>query len=152
MGIRKNCCPSYFFNQFNTGVLVPPPPNMPVDVIEVDVITETMNERVRIDSMLFAFIFSNSEGDTYGFQIAFRLSRDDTELALVALTNLAQVKQAGFVAFNDDTVNITWTDIPGAPGTYTYRITAERLVEENISAVNVGTRSIDAIVFPAVNP
>lgn len=151
-GTRKICCPSYFFNQ-NLSPL-PLQPDTPVDVITVTVTTTLPAERVRIDSMVETQVITNENGAIYGYNVNYNLFRDNVFLASVAFIETNQVKQLGELAVTFGSTNITWTDVPLVPGTFTYRIEANRVsaVEENISALQVLDRSIDAIVFPPVNP
>lgn len=152
MGIRMNCCPKYFFNQERLGVDIPPG-TPDVEIIQVSVTTDSPNERVRLDSMAYTSIVTVGGTESYGYQLVYKLFRDTTELTEIALTHTNQVKQDLTSPFIEDTPNLTWTDVPGLPGTYIYRITVERIfTEEHIADVTVFNRSIDAIVFPPVNP
>jgi hypothetical protein len=151
MGIRI-CCPSYFNNQINNIIEILP--NTPTNVIALTVTTEAPGERVRIDSMVDTTIVTEA-ASVYGFAILYTLFRDTTPLVTVQLFQTNQVKRAGESATISDFPNITWTDVPPLPGTYTYRIEVQRsavVQEENIFAVNVADRTLDAIVFPPVNP
>ncbi|MDN4608221.1 hypothetical protein [Sporosarcina highlanderae] len=152
MGVIKNCCPDYFFNKISPTTNFPiPPGGVPVDLIQVTVTTEETNDRVRIDSMLSVIIVTGTDGVS-GFNVPFRLFRDNTQIATISLTQTGQLKQTGVQSQILDAPNITWTDVPGLPGTYTYRITGERRGgEENILSVSVNNRQIDAIVFPPEN-
>ncbi|MBM6617803.1 hypothetical protein [Bacillus suaedaesalsae] len=148
-----NCCPKYFFNQERLPIDIPPG-SPGVEIIQVSVTTVLPNERVRLDSMAYTSISTVGEGERYGYQLVYDLFRDTTVISEISLTHTNQVKQELTTApFIEDTPNITWTDVPGLPGTYIYRIIVQRLgTEENIADVTVFDRSIDAIVFPPVNP
>jgi hypothetical protein len=152
MGLR-NCCPSYFFNQNEQGI-----PQVPLEtateVIAVPVTTTLPGDRVRIDSMLATRILTNDAGTDYGYNLLYTLFRDAQLLTAVVFSATAQVKQPGENASESDAPNITWTDVPPGPGTFNYRIEIFRRAfqEENLLAVQVLSRSIDAIVFPPVNP
>ena len=151
MGIRI-CCPSYFFNQINNGIEIPR--NTPTNVIALTVTTEAPGERVRIDSMVDTIIVADT-ASVYGFSILYTLFRDTTPLVTVRFFQNSQVKRANETAAISDCPNITWTDVPPLPGTYTYRIEVQRspfVQDENISTVDVADRSLDAIVFPPINP
>jgi hypothetical protein len=153
MGIRnRNCCPSYFFNQNNvTSIILQP--NTPVDVITVTVTTNLPGERVRIDSMVETTVITTAIGGIYGYNVSYNLFRDNVFLANVSFVETQQVKQIESAVIVGST-NITWTDVPPGPGTFTYRLEGIRVsaVEENIERIQILDRSIDAIVFPPVNP
>jgi hypothetical protein len=153
MGIIPiNCCPAYFFNQNLTTLTIPP--GVATEVIQVVVTTQEVGDRVRIDSMIETIIAAGSAAAIYSYNIIYRLFRDTTQLTLIQKTETNKVKQADDITIISDALNITWTDVPPGPGTFTYRITVQRSLagEENILNVDVQDRSIDAIVFPPTNP
>jgi hypothetical protein len=149
MGIRMNCCPSYFFNQTESTIALT---ESEVDLITLPVTTETVGERVRIDSMLFTFLQTLVTGDRFGYQLVYRLLRDNDLLTEILGSQRNISKPMGELATINSVSPLTWTDIPPTPGTYTYRITGTIFETINLGFSANFVRSIDAIVFPAINP
>lgn len=123
-----------------------------VDTISVFVTTNEPNERVLLTAMLPTVIHTGP-GINYDYNIVYRLYRDNQQIAVTALSETGQAKQRSESSQIIDSAYFRWTDVPGAPRVYNYRITVERslLGDENISYVGLFNRQIDALVFPQNN-
>jgi hypothetical protein len=115
------------------------------------VTTTVADERVRLDSMIETAITTGNP-NSYSFTLTFRILRaPSTELTSVILTETNIQKVNNAITTIGDFPNLTWTDVPPGPGTFTYSIEILRSsssTETNITGVTVGDRSLDAIVFP----
>lgn len=144
---------SYFFNQTAEGQVIPENPGFTfVPILQVDVTTTELGERVRLNSMIETLIETFNAGTLYTSRLTFRITRTGGAEIIATESHIRNfVKPVGSSSFIDDTHNLTWTDTPPDPGTYTYTLEIRRgtgVFEENIDRVLVLARSIDAIVFP----
>lgn len=144
---------SYFFNQTTERQDIPENPGFTFEpILQVDVTTTEIGERVRLDSMITTFIDTVSAGTLYSSRLTFRFTRTGGVELIATDSHIDNfVKPQGSRSFINDTHNLTWTDTPPGPGTYTYSLEIRRgtgAFEANIAQVIVLARSIDAIVFP----
>jgi hypothetical protein len=144
---------TYFFNQTTERQDIPENPGFTFEtILQVDVTTTELGERVRLDSMIETSIESFSSGTLYTSRLTFRFTRTGGGELIEADSHIGNfVKQEGNRSFIIDTHNLTCTDIPPGPDTYTYSLEIRRgtgVFEHNINRVIVLSRSIDAIVFP----
>ncbi|MFP3607024.1 hypothetical protein, partial [Paraburkholderia sp. SIMBA_053] len=121
-------------------------------ILQVDITTTIPGERVRLDSMIETVIDTFNEGTLYTCRLTFRFTRTGDVQIIEADSHVINfVKPVGSSSVIIDTQNLTWTDIPPGPGTYTYSLEIRRgtgVFESNIDSVIVLARSMDAIVFP----
>jgi len=153
MGIRPVCCCPYFSNQATETMEIPEdPPFTFFDILQVDVTTTLPGERVRLGAMVEASYEAESAPTTYTSRLTFRLVRTGFGQLMEADWHVVGfVKPAGVTSVFRNIQNLAWTDIPGAPGTYTYILQIRRgagVFEGNIESVSVRARHLDAIVFP----
>ncbi|MGG0079697.1 Uncharacterized protein BCZB5J_03713 [Bacillus cereus] len=144
---------SYFFNQTTERVDIPENPGFTFQtILQVDVTTTIPGERVRLDSMIETVIDTFNEGTLYTCRLTFRFTRTGDVQIIEADSHVINfVKPVGSSSVIIDIHNLTWTDIPPGPGTYTYSLEIRRgtgVFEFNIDSVIVLARSMDAIVFP----
>lgn len=144
---------SYFFNQTTERLDIPENPGFTFQtILQVDVTTTVPGERVRLDSMIETLIETFSSETFYTSRLTFRFTRTGGVQIIEADSHIINfVKLEGFSSIIIDTQNLTWTDIPPGPGTYTYSLEIRRgtgVFESNIDRVLVLARSMDAIVFP----
>lgn len=154
MGIIGRGYPYYFSTTISEPgrFLTIPQDGGAVESIRVAVTTEYQNDRVILDATIPTIIHTGLN-TSYGYNIVFRLYRDNQPLAVSVLSQTGQIKQANVSAQISDSAHLAWTDVPGEPGTYTYRVTVERglLGEENITYVGVFNRKMGATVYPPNN-
>ncbi|MCQ6545617.1 exosporium leader peptide-containing protein [Bacillus wiedmannii] len=144
---------SYFFNQTTERVDIPENPGFTFQtILQVDVTTTIPGERVRLDSMIETVIDTFNEGTLYTCRLTFKFTRTGDVQIIEADSHVINfVKPVGSSSVIIDIHNLTWTDIPPGPGTYTYSLEIRRgtgVFEFNIDSVIVLARSMDAIVFP----
>lgn len=119
------------FGAFGTGV--------PTTVLSLPITTN--GEQIKIDSMCNFRVQVNNPPIPVSYEIKYSLFRDDQQLVYCQEINNAAGAQGGIYV----NLNLNWVDIPPA-GSYTYQIiiTAYGI---NVSAFNVYTRSLHAILF-----
>ncbi|WIK98623.1 exosporium leader peptide-containing protein (plasmid) [Bacillus bombysepticus] len=144
---------SYFFNQTTERVDIPENPGFTFQtILQVDVTTTIPGERVRLDSMIETLIDTFNAETLYTCRLTFRFTRTGDVQIIEADSHVINfVKPVGSSSVIIDIHNLTWTDIPPGPGTYTYSLEIRRgtgVFEFNIDRVLVLARSMDAIVFP----
>ncbi|WP_255285262.1 exosporium leader peptide-containing protein [Bacillus cereus] len=144
---------SYFFNQTTESVDIPENPGFTFQtILQVDVTTTIPGERVRLDSMIETVIDTFNAETLYTCRLTFRFTRTGDVPIIEADSHVINfVKPVGSSSVIIDIHNLTWTDIPPGPGTYTYSLEIRRgtgVFEFNIDSVIVLARSMDAIVFP----
>ncbi|WP_422118202.1 exosporium leader peptide-containing protein (plasmid) [Bacillus thuringiensis] len=144
---------SYFFNQTTERVDIPENPGFTFQtILQVDVTTTIPGERVRLDSMIETVIDTFNAETLYTCRLTFRFTRTGDVPIIEADSHVINfVKPVGSSSVIIDIHNLTWTDIPPGPGTYTYSLEIRRgtgVFEFNIDSVIVLARSMDAIVFP----
>lgn len=144
---------SYFFNQTTERVDIPENPGFTFQtILQVDVTTTIPGERVRLDSMIETVIDTFNAETLYTCRLTFRFTRTGDVQIIEADSHVINfVKPVGSSSVIIDIHNLTWTDIPPGPGTYTYSLEIRRgtgVFEFNIDSVIVLARSMDAIVFP----
>ena len=152
MGNRPVCCP-YFFNQIAEFMEIPENPGFTfLDILQVDVTTTLPGQRVRLGAMVEAAFATESQPATYTCRLTFRLVRSGFGTLTEADWHLVDFpKPTGITTVFRNLQNLTWTDVPGPPGTYTYILQVRRgtgIFEGNIEDINVRARHLDAIVFP----
>lgn len=152
LGTIPVCGCDFFSNQSTDRKNIPENPNFNFEtVLQVDVTTTIPGERVRLDSMIETLIETFNAGTLYTSRLTFRFVRNGSELVQIDSHVINFVKPEGSSSVVIDTHNLTWTDVPPGPGTYTYMLEIRRgtgVFESNIAEVLVLARSIDAIVFP----
>ncbi|MBM7094756.1 MULTISPECIES: hypothetical protein [Alteribacter] len=146
------CCP-FFSNQSTENITLPLNPQFQfVPILSVDVTTTEDDERVRIDSMINSRISTFNAGSVYTSRLTFRIIRTGgVEIVETDWHMIDIAKPVGSGSVFRQNQNLTWTDTPPGPDTYTYTLQVRRgtgVFEGNIESVIVGVRSIDAIVFP----
>lgn len=144
---------SYFFNQTTERLDIPENPGFTFQtILQVDVTTTLPGERVRLDSMIETVIDTFNADTSYTCRLTFRFTRNGDVQIIEADSHVINfVKLVGSSSVIIDIHNLTWTDIPPGPGTYTYSLEIRRgtgVFEFNIDSVIVLARSMDAIVFP----
>lgn len=156
LGVRPICVCPLFSNQSNERMDIPENPNFSfIPVIQVDVTTTEIGERVRLDSMIQTHIQTFNAENLYTSRLTFRMTRNasvplvETEAHVINF-----VKPVGSSSNIIDTHHINWVDTPPVPDTYTYTLEIRRgtgVFEFNIDEVIVTTRSIMATVHPSIS-
>ncbi|WP_313799018.1 hypothetical protein [Cytobacillus sp.] len=125
----------------------------PVPIVNVQVTTNTVNERVKIDAVVSTRVQAVLSSTLFGLALIYELFRDDVPLTR-AFVEGVYTRPEGTFQFYSWHPNFTFVDVPGPAGTYTYEIRASHRLNANpgnvvnIQAYNLG---LTAEVFPPTN-
>lgn len=118
-------------------------------LIDVQVTTSRVNERVKIDATISTLVHTYSSS-TFSYGLEYILYRDDKPLRKVSQFG-DFVRQTDFTQDYDFHPNITFIDVPPSPGTCNYSIVVtERLLRKNVDFIIIYNLGLNAIVFPPV--
>ena len=163
--VRKSICPPgaqgppgpqgpgstlFFADEQGQSIVVIPPLANNITIMDVQVTTTEPNQRVKLDASMVFSVFALPTASFFQFSYTLILFRDND--ALTAATQRGNyVREVNDHVSYDWHPNFTFVDIPGAPGTYTYRVAAfETAPRINVTEITAGNRGLTATVFPPV--
>jgi hypothetical protein len=140
----------FFSDEQGPGNIVIPAEANDFTIMDVQVTTTVPNERVKLDASMTVEVAALITQSFFQFGVQFLLLRNINPLTVASQFG-NYVRQINNQGFYDWHPNFTFVDIPGAPGTYTYRVAVFEIEQRiNVNQIIAANRGLTATVYPPV--